>query len=87
MYKNEDAERDYRDGVYLITAEDSLEADVIESKLRSEEIPCLKKYIGASNFLEITMGGSFTNPIDIYVPERALEDAENIIVAVPLEED
>lgn len=86
MYKNENAEKEWRDGVYLCTADDSMEADIIESKLRSENIPCLRKYIGASNFLEITMGRSLTNPIDIYVPAAALGDAENIIVAFPIED-
>ena len=77
---------EWRGGVYLCTAANSFEADIFESKLRGENIPCLKKYKGASNALEIIMGSSSTYPIDIYVPEKMLDDARNIVVAVPLDE-
>ncbi len=76
--------KEWRDGVYLCTAKDSFEADILESKLRSEGIPSIKKFRGASNFLEIFMGSNSAYPIDIYVPEETLEDAKNIIVAIPL---
>ena len=82
----ESKEKEWRGGVYLCTARTSFEADILESKLKSENIPCVKKYRGASNFLEIMMGSNTTFPIDIYVPKRTLEDARNVIVAVPLEE-
>ena len=80
-------DKEWRGGVYLCTAKSSFEADMLESKLRSENIPCVKRYRGASNFLEIAMGANFMHPIDIYVPESLLEDARNIIVAVPLDDD
>ena len=80
-------EKEWRGGVYLCTTKSSFEADLLESKLRSENIPCVKKYRGASNFLEIAMGANVTHPIDIYVPKAVLEDAKNIIVAVPLDDD
>ena len=80
-------QKEWRDGVYLCTAKDSFEADILESKLRSEGIPSIKKFKGASNFLEIFMGSSTAFSIDLYVPEEALEDAKNIIVAVPLTSD
>ncbi len=86
MFEKKD-QREWRDGVYLCTAKDSFEADILESKLRSEGIPSIKKFKGASNFLEIFMGSNSAYPIDIYVPEETLEDAKNIIVAVPLEDD
>ena len=79
-------EKEWRGGVYLCTAKSSFEADILESKLKSEGVPCVKKYRGASNFLEIAMGSNTTFPIDIYVPKSTLADAQNIIVAVPLEE-
>ena len=82
----EPKEKEWRGGVYLCTASTSFEADILESKLRSENIPSVKKYRGASNSLEIIMGSSTTQPIDIYVPERTLEDARNVVVAVPLED-
>jgi len=78
---------EWRDGVYLCTVENSFEADLLESKLRSEGIPSIKKFKGAGNFLEIFMGSNSAYPIDLYVPEEALEDAKNIIVAVPILSD
>jgi hypothetical protein len=80
-------QKEWRDGVYLCTAKNSFEADILESKLRSEGIPSLKKFKGAGNFLEIFMGSNSTCPIDLYVPEESLEDARNIILAVPLEDE
>ncbi len=78
---------EWRGGVFLCTTKDSMEADILESKLRSEGIPCLKKYRGASNFLEIAMGQNTAFPIDLYVPEETLEDAKNIIIPIPLDEE
>ncbi len=79
--------KEWRDGVYLTTARDSMEADILESKLRGEGIPSEKKYKGASNALEIIMGNSISFPIDLYVPKECLEDAKNIIIPVVLTED
>jgi len=86
MFEKKD-EKAWRNGVYLCTAKNSFEADILESKLRSEGIPSIKKYKGASNFLEIFMGSNSTFPIDLYVPEDTLDDAKNIIVAVPILSD
>lgn len=86
-YTDEGAESEWRGGVYLTTAKDSIEADILESKLDSEGIPCLKKYRGASNAMEIIMGSNNAYPIDIYVPENTLEDAKNIITAVPISDE
>lgn len=74
-------------GVYLCTCNSSFEADIISSKLSAEKIPCVKKYTGASNFMEIAMGSNTTQEIEIYVPEGALEDAKEIIIPVPIEDD
>ena len=79
-----DVHKEWRGGVYLTTVESSLEADILESKLRGEGIPCIKRYKGAANAVEIIMGSNSAYPIDLYVPEEALEDAKNIIVAVPI---
>ena len=35
----------WRDGVFLCTAKNSFEADLLESKLNSEGIPSIKKYV------------------------------------------
>lgn len=85
--KEKNKDKPWRNGVYLATAENSLEADILESKLRSEGIPVIKKYKGAGNAMEIIMGSNYTSPIDLYVPEDTLEDAKNIIVAIPLLSD
>ena len=86
MVKDKGAE-EYRGGVFLCTCDNTLAADILESKLKSEGIPVLRRYRGASNFLEIAMGQSIAYPIDLYVPEAALEDARNIIVPIPLEDE
>ncbi|MCL1983566.1 MAG: DUF2007 domain-containing protein [Clostridiales bacterium] len=86
MYYIENQNKEWRGGVYLCTANSSFEADILESKLRGEDVPCVKKYRGASNSLEIIMGQSTIQPIDIYVPERLLEDARNIVEAIPLDD-
>ena len=81
-----DKDKEWRGGVYLCTAATSFDADILESKLRGENIPSLRRYKGASNAMEIIMGSSVSFPIDLYVPERCLADALNIIEAIPLEE-
>lgn len=81
-----DTSKKWRDGVFLCHTESSFQADLLESKLKSEGIPCVKKYEGASNFIEITMGSNTSYAIDIYVPEDRLEDARNVIVPVDLDD-
>ncbi|MEG0923737.1 MAG: DUF2007 domain-containing protein [Anaerovoracaceae bacterium] len=78
--------KEWRDGVFLCTVENSFDADILESKLKGEGIPCVKKYKGASNYMEIFMGQSVAFPIDIYVPAETLEDAKNIIVPIDLDD-
>jgi hypothetical protein len=88
MFEREEAEKkEWRDGVYLCTATDSMEADILESKLRGEGIPSERRWKGAGNFLEIFMGANGICPIDLYVPADALADARNIIIPFPLAED
>ena len=55
MFSNYDNKEPWRGGVFLCTAESTFQADLLESKLRSEGIPCVKKYQGAANFIEIAM--------------------------------
>ncbi len=78
---------EWRNGVYLTTCESSLQADILESKLRAEGIPCQKKYRGTSNAMEIIMGSSVGGAIELYVLEETLADAKNIIVAIPILDD
>lgn len=77
----------WRNGVYLTTADSTLQAGILESKLAAENIPCLKRYEGASNFLEIYMGVSTVFPVEIYVPEDMLEKAKEVIKPVPIDDD
>lgn len=83
MFGNKE-KNEWRGGVYLTTTKNSMEADILESKLRGEGIPVIRKYKGASNAMEIIMGSNSAFPIDLYVPEDALEDAKNIIIAIPI---
>lgn len=83
--EQEDSYR-WRDGVYLCTVTDSFQADILESKLRSENIPCEKKYVGSSNYLEIVFGTNTVGEIELYVPAECLEDARNVIVPVDLDD-
>ena len=87
MFDRTGRKETWRDGAYLTTAENSIEADILESKLNAEGIPVIRRYGGAGNAMEIIMGTSITSPIDLYVPEEALEDARNIIIPFALEAD
>jgi hypothetical protein len=87
MFKKKDQKTEWRDGVYLCTVTGSMEADILESKLRGEGIPSERRWKGAGNFLEIFMGANSVCPIDIYVPASSFEDAQNTIVPFPLDED
>ena len=81
-----DRNKEWRGGVYLCSVKSGIQADILESKLRGEGIPCERRYKGASNYMEIVFGRDFAGKIDLYVPEEALEDAKNIIVPVSLED-
>jgi hypothetical protein len=87
MFDKNDPKPEWRDGAYLCTAADSMEADILESKLRGEGIPMERRWKGAGNFLEIIMGANIICPIDVYVPAESLEDAKNIIIPFPIDED
>jgi hypothetical protein len=79
--------REWREGVYLTTVYTNMEAEIVESKLRSEGVPSIKRYNGASSFIEIFAGTNTTQDIDIYVPTQELETALDIIVPTPIGED
>lgn len=76
----------WRGGAYLCTVNDSFQADLLESKLRSEGIPYQRKYVGSSGYLEIVFGNNTVGEIELYVPEDCLEDARNVIVPVDLDD-
>ncbi|HHX13975.1 MAG TPA: hypothetical protein GX726_03355 [Clostridiales bacterium] len=83
----EDFQKPWHNAEYLTTASDSLQADILESKLRGENIPVIRRYRGAGNALEIIMGSDMSYPIDLYVPAEYLEDARNVIIPIPLVDD
>lgn len=87
MFTNYATDKPWRGGVFLCRTENSLQADILESKLRSEGIPCMKKYLGGSNMIEVLMGRNDAFPIDLYVPEECLEDAKNVIVPFEIDEN
>lgn len=80
-------DEEWRGGVFLTAAGSSFEADILESKLRAENIPVIRRYEGASNYLEITLGFNSVYPIGLYVPEELLEKAKETIRPVPIEDD
>lgn len=85
--KKEKEHDPWRDGVYLTTVQTSFEADIVESKLRGAGIPSIRRYEGGGNYLEIVFGQQSVYPIEIYVPENALKEAQAVIVPVPIEDD
>lgn len=63
---------------FLTTASDSFEADIIESKLATAEIPVYKKYRGAGAYLDIVLGSTAMG-IDLFVAEEKIEEAKGIL--------
>jgi hypothetical protein len=87
MFGNKEKDKEHwRDGTFLVTVNNSMEADILESKLKAEGIPVMRRYEGFANAAEIIMGSNSAFQIDLYVPEDALEDAKNIIVPLTQEE-
>ena len=84
--KKENQKEHWRDGTFLVTVNNSIEADILESKLMAEGIPVMRKYEGFANAAEIIMGSNTAFQLDLYVPENALEDAKNIIIPLTQEE-
>lgn len=80
----EDDEEDK--GVFLISAQDEMEANIIEAKLKQYRIPVLKKFRETGGYLSVIMG---TTPfgIDMFVPSKLLEDAQKIIEPQELSDD
>jgi hypothetical protein len=63
---------------FLISVGDKFEADIIEAKLQSYNIPVLRKYKEAGGYTDIYMGMSITG-IELYVPSKLLDDAKEIV--------
>ena len=64
--------------VFLITANDEIEAKIIESKLKYYDIPVLLKHQGAGEMLSLIAGFSKL-PVDILIRVDDLNDARDIM--------
>lgn len=65
---------------FLMKAGNSIEADMLEGLLNASDIPVLKKYGEAGDYLLIYMGG-VKSGVDLYVPSHLLDKAKEIIEA------
>jgi hypothetical protein len=64
----------------LITADDKIAADVLESKLEAYGIQTTRKYRETGAYLTILLGNSAYG-IDIFVPADKLDEAKDIIAS------
>lgn len=62
----------------LMTANNDIQANIVESLLKVYGIPLSRKYKGNDTFGKIILGLT-VNGIDLYVPKSALEEAMGII--------
>ncbi|MDF2674084.1 MAG: hypothetical protein K0R09_2352, partial [Clostridiales bacterium] len=68
----------YDKEAFLITVANASEALVIEALLQSYGISVLRKYKGAGDYLQISMGATVFG-IDLYVSSQSLEAAKEIL--------
>lgn len=73
-----DTDTEYDTGAYLVSAANSIEAEMIEALLNSNQIPVLKKFKEAGAYLDIYMGATNLG-VDLYVPSKLREKAKEII--------
>jgi len=64
--------------VFLTTAGDIIEAEVIESRLKASGIPILRKHRGPGGYMAVLLGFS-TYGIDLFVPEDRADVAKSIL--------
>lgn len=76
--EKENSEAEYDREVYLASAANSIEAEIMEALLTSNQIPVLKKFKEAGGYLDIYMG-STNFGVDLYVPSKLLVKAKGII--------
>ncbi len=74
----ENSYTEYDREVFLVSAANSIEAEVMEALLTSNQIPVLKKYKEAGAYLEIYMGATNFG-VDLYVPSKLMVKAKEII--------
>lgn len=77
---SEEEEGGYDREAFLVMAENSIEADMIEGLLNENEIPVLKKYSDAGDYMKI-FAGSVNSDVGLFVPSHLLEKAKEILAA------
>ena len=78
MGSQEGDEEEAVETALLFTAEDELQANIIESLLKVYGIPLRRRYKGNDTFTKIYMGVT-SHGIELYVPKTALEEAQSIL--------
>lgn len=68
----------YQNEAFLINLANEIELEVIESLLKSYEIPVRIKYKESGAYLNVFMGSTSTG-IDVFVPESKLKEAQEIV--------
>lgn len=71
-------DQQYYDYKLLHTCTEEIEAEMIESFLKNQAIPVLRKYPGFSDISRI-VGGMTKLGVNIYVPENHLEEAKQVL--------
>ena len=71
----------YANPVFLCSASYGIESDMLAAALRDEGIPAQVRHRGSGEYMSIFMGAS-AQGVDIFVPEVALEKAQDIIDAI-----
>ena len=75
---------EHEEWVFLINVADGVEADLVEGFIKSGNIPVLRNYKGAGDYLKIYMGMSHLG-VDLLVPLSRLEEAKEMIASKPVE--
>ncbi len=68
----------FKGQTFLITASDSIEADILESKLSAAGIPVYKKCREPGAYLNLVLGNSSMG-VDLFVPEDRLDEANGLL--------
>jgi len=63
---------------FLLSVNSSMEADMIESLLKANDIPVLRKYRESGGYMMIMMGSTIYG-VDLYVPGDMLDKAREIV--------
>lgn len=71
---------DEEQDTFLLTVSDENEANIVQSLLKVNNIPSLRKHRGSGGYLQIYMGTSNLG-IDIFVLEKHLEQAKEILLS------